>query len=158
MKGNNMNMSKIIAVSIVLFLLGGCMTEVDLEQEKALLFKTDQEFAEKSKEVGSAEAFYLYMDKDGMQLPANGDAITGNSVIRDKMKSGGDYQLIWTPQKAEVSKAADMGWTWGKYTYQAKYEKGKNINLNGKYLNVWKKKDDGSWKVAVDIGNIENKK
>lgn len=131
------------------------MTDVDLNKEKTDLFKTDQEFAAKSKEVGTAEAFYLYMDNNGIQLPVNGDAVIGNNAIRDRMLSAGEYQLSWTPKKAEVSKAADMGWTWGTYIYQATDEDGNAIQRKGKYLNVWKKQDDGIWKVVVDIGNIE---
>ena len=60
------------------------------------------------------------MDKEGIQLPINGDAVFGNITIRDRMLSAGEYQLLWTPQKAEVSKTADMGWTWGTYIFKAK--------------------------------------
>jgi len=140
---------------MILIVLGGCMAEVDLNKEKTLLFKTDQEFADKSKEVGPAEAFYLYMDNNGIQLPINGDAVIGNNTIRERMLSAGEYQLSWTPKKAEVALAGDMGWTWGTYIYQATDENGNSIQQKGKYLNVWKKQENGSWKVAVDIGNIE---
>ncbi len=150
-----MRLIKIAIFLMVLIVLGGCMTEVDLNKEKTLLFKTDQEFAAKSKEIGPAEAFYLYMDNDGIQLPVNGDIVIGDEAIRDRMLSAGEYQLFWTPQKAEVALAGDMGWTWGTYIYKATDEDGNTIQRKGKYLNVWKKHEDGNWKVVVDIGNIE---
>jgi len=140
---------------VLLFLFGGCMSEIDLNKEKTELFNSDMEFAAKSEEVGPAEAFYLYMDNEGIQLPINGNAVFGNITIRDRMLSAGEYQLLWTPKKAEVSKSADMGWTWGTYTFKAKDKNGEDIQRQGKYLNVWKKQDDGTWKVAVDIGNIQ---
>jgi len=143
---------------LLLIILGGCMSDIDMNKEKTDLFNTDMEFAAKSEELGPAEAFYLYMDNDGIQLPVNGDAVFGNISIRDRMLSAGEYQLLWTPKKAEVSKLADMGWTWGTYTFKAKDENGEDIQRKGKYLNVWKKQEDGTWKVAVDIGNIEPEK
>jgi ketosteroid isomerase-like protein len=146
---------RIAALVIMLIFLGGCMKEVDLEKEKSNLINTDKEFAAKSNEVGPAEAFYRFMDNEGIQLPINGDAVVGNQAIRNRMLKAGEYQLFWIPKKAEVSESADMGWTWGTYIYQAKDEEGNAIKRKGKYLNVWKKQADGSWKVAVDIGNIE---
>ena len=131
------------------------MSEIDLEQEQANLFNTDIEFAEKSKESGPAEAFYYYMENNGLQLPIKGEPVVGKKSIRDRMLNAGEYQLLWAPQKAEVSLSADMGWTWGNYVYKAKNEDGEEIQRRGKYLNVWKKQEDGSWKVAVDIGNID---
>ena len=150
-----MQIIKTTCLLILFIVLGGCMTEVDVTKENANLLKTDKEFAAKSQEVGPAEAFYLYMDNEGIQLPIHGNPIIGKQSIRERMLSAGEYQLNWTPKKAEVSKSADMGWTWGTYIYQAKDENGENIQRQGKYLNVWKKQSDGSWKVAVDIGNIE---
>lgn len=150
-----MNKFIIAVLLIILILIGGCMTEVDLDSERKDLLKTDQEFAKKSNEVGPAEAFYLYMDSEAIQLPIRGDAVVGNQSIRNRMLKAGDYQLYWIPKKAEVSKLADMGWTWGTYIYQAKDEKGKDMKRKGKYLNIWRKQEDGSWKVTVDLGNIE---
>ena len=71
------------------------------------------------------------------------------------MKSETEYQLNWIPQHSEVSVSADMGWTWGKYEFNSKDKSGNTITRKGKYLNVWTKQPDGSWKVKVDMGNVE---
>lgn len=134
---------------------GGCVSKIDLKKEKSILLKTDQEFAQKSKEIGAAEAFYLFMDEDGIQLPSVGKQIVGRNAIRESMTSEHPYQLLWTPRLAEVSETADMGWTWGTYEYISSDDDGNPINRKGKYLNVWKKQSDGSWKVIADIGNLE---
>jgi ketosteroid isomerase-like protein len=155
MKGKSMKIIHFTSLFLLLIYLAGCMSNVDLDNERTLLFKTDQEFAEKSKEVGPAEAFYLYMDNDGIQIPVSGDVVIGDEAIRERMLNAGDYQLLWSPKKAEVAIAGDMGWTWGTYTFQANDDEGNTIKRNGKYLNIWRKQEDGSWKVSVDIGNIE---
>jgi ketosteroid isomerase-like protein len=48
-----------------------------------------------------------------------------------------------------VAESGDMGWTWEKYQVVVDAE----TVSSGKYVNVWKKQADGSWKVRVDIGN-----
>ena len=48
-----------------------------------------------------------------------------------------------------------MGWTWGKYIMTSTDSEGNPVTRKGKYLNVWKKQNDGLWKVVVDIGNVE---
>ncbi len=62
-------------------------------------------------------------------------------------------QMAWEPQKGEVAQSGDLGYTWGKYTVETKDKDGKPVKSHGKYLNVWKKQANGSWKVVVDIGN-----
>jgi mannose-6-phosphate isomerase-like protein (cupin superfamily) len=54
------------------------------------------------------------------------------------------FSLQWTATKAEISGSGDVGYTAG--TYQIGPEK-------GKYITVWKKQADGSWKVTEDIFN-----
>ena len=46
-----------------------------------------------------------------------------------------------------------MGYTWGEYTLMFKAETGDTVKNYGKYLDIWKKMDDGSWKVSLDMGN-----
>ena len=104
--------------------------------------------------MGAAEAFRLYLDVNAMQLPAGSNPRYGLDSIYTIMKqSDGSYQLAWEPQQAEVSLSADMGWSWGRSTLIYSEEDGIQKKWYGKYLNVWKKQKDGSWKVLVDLGN-----
>ncbi len=65
------------------------------------------------------------------------------------------YQLTWTPKAASMSPAGDMGFTWGHYEGRAKDRDGTPIVTTGRYMTVWKKQSDGSWKVALDASNKE---
>jgi hypothetical protein len=57
------------------------------------------------------------------------------------------FSLQWTPAKAEVSAAGDLGYTTGTY------ESGMSgMTERGKYVTTWKK-DGGVWKVTEDIFN-----
>jgi ketosteroid isomerase-like protein len=46
-----------------------------------------------------------------------------------------------------------MGYTWGTYLVMKKDEEDGEPHSYGKYMNIWKKQPDGSWKAAVDMGN-----
>jgi ketosteroid isomerase-like protein len=136
-----------------LFMLG-CQSGLDREKEQSKLLQTDIEFSKKSVDVGAAEAFNQYLASDAVQLPAQADPIMGRDSIYSRMKaSSGKYILQWEPKKAEVSKSGDMGYTWGTYSITSEDEKGLKRTSYGKYLNVWKKQNDGLWKVLIDIGN-----
>lgn len=130
-----------------------CESKLDLEKEKQNLLKTDIEFCRTSVEKGAAEAFYLYLADDAVQLPASSPPIVGRQAIRDRMTGGSEAVLKWEPAKAEVAKSGDLGYTWGNYELTLQGEDGKTEKVSGKYLNIWKKQPDGTWKAIVDIGN-----
>jgi ketosteroid isomerase-like protein len=139
---------------LVCLLMIGCAPALDLEKEQSALLETDREFSKKSVEVGAAEAFNQYLAGDAVQLPAQADPIMGRDSIYSRMKaSSRKYALEWEPKKAEVSKSGEMGYTWGTYSAMSDDERGQKRTTYGKYLNVWKKQNDGLWKVLLDIGN-----
>ena len=44
----------------------------------------------------------------------------------------------------------DMGFTWGRYVGHATDREGKPVLTTGRYITIWKKLPDGTWKVAMD--------
>jgi len=144
-------------IRTVLFLLSAllfsCSNSVDVIKESQILLETDKEFAQMSLDKGAAAAFEFYMTEDAMVLPHKGNPINGRDGI---VKAFGDdpdaFTLAWTPQKAEVSSSGDMGWTWGKFK-QTLYADGDDVISYGKYLNIWEKQNDGSWRLIIDMGN-----
>jgi ketosteroid isomerase-like protein len=69
------------------------------------------------------------------------------------MIAGPEYGLTWEPQYAEIAASGELGWTWG--IYEASFDTGEDepTTSSGKYLNIWRMQNDGSWKVRVDMGN-----
>lgn len=136
-------------------LISGCGEQsMDIEKEKTDLLNTDRAFAETSVASNAAEAFRAYLAEDAIQMPTGGEPIVGRDKIYENMnRSAQNYTLNWSPERAEVAKAGDMGWTWGWYLMSYTDAAGEIKQSRGKYLNIWKKMPDGSWKVAVDMGN-----
>ncbi|MFC2083926.1 YybH family protein [Bacteroidota bacterium] len=137
-----------------IFIFNSCTNHLLIkENESKILLETDIEFSKTSMKLNAAEAFKLFLAEDAIQLPHNNFPILGREEIYESMKSESQsFKLEWEPQKAEVSMSGDLGWTWGYYKLSYSIDN-ETKHSYGKYLNVWKKQDDGSWKVVADLGN-----
>ena len=143
-----------LALAASLIIAFSCEQQTSVANEKLSLMQADSSFAKMSEETNAAEAFKAYLAENAMQMPEGRDPVVGRDAIYERMSKNADkYVLTWEPQDGEVAKAGDMGWTWGNSTFTWTDENGVEQSSFGKYLNVWKKQADGTWKVLVDIGN-----
>jgi len=115
----------------------------------------EADFLKASLEKGSAGYLSFYAD-DAVELPDGADAIVGKANIAKTMGflDNKKNHLTWSPVSAGVSASGDLGYTWGTYEFRSRREDGNEIVEHGKYMTLWKKQPDGSWKVAVDMGNM----
>lgn len=125
-----------------------------LELAADQLLQTDRDFAARSLEAGAAQAFAQYFDAQGLQLSGNGEA-TGPENVRLAMASGPPLILSWEPRYAEVFAPGFWGWTWGDWQAHEPGAGGRRV-AQGRYVNLWKKQADGSWKVRLDIGSPQS--
>lgn len=119
------------------------------------LMKAEADFNKAAAERG-AEGFVSFFAADASILPAKGPAVTGIERIREfytRVFASPGFSLQWKPQKAEVSRSGDLGYTWGTYERRRQGADGKPVLETGKYMTVWKKQPDGSWKAVADMGN-----
>lgn len=132
----------------------GCAhARVDAEAERKAVMEADARF---SADVGArgVEAWAEAFAEDGRMLPNGQPVIQGHEQIREAMANLGDPRkappaltLVWKPVFAGVSDDGTLGWTIG--SARGKGPKGEFLT---KYVTVWRKQADGSWKVAVDCG------
>lgn len=131
-----------------------CNVRIDMQTETQALLETDRAFALHSVEHGAAEAFRKYLLEDALQLPSGQLPMRGRETIYTEMlKSDGQYELNWEPREGAVAASGELGYTWGYYTVTIRGGEGDGQQRRGKYLNVWKKDDEGNWRVLVDTGN-----
>lgn len=60
--------------------------------------------------------------------------------------------LAWQPLLVETSKSGDLGYSIGSYVAKKTDANGTHVVGTGKYMTVWRKQKDGSWKVVFDSG------
>ena len=108
--------------------------------------------------LGDVETSISYYADDGMLLEPNAPIVSGKLAFRKSwtaMITGPAFvSLTFAPTKVTVAQAGDMAWDVGTYQWTTKDKAGKTSTEAGKYLEVWQKQVDGSWKVAVDIYNV----
>jgi ketosteroid isomerase-like protein len=131
------------------------LADTSMKPGKALLLDLEAKFAKATAE-GGGKAFVTWFAEEGVSL-ANGLApVHGREAIAKQATwLPKDYQLLWTPTDAVMSPMGDMGYTWGHYEGHSRDADGNTKVTTGRYLNIWRKEPDGSWKVALDTSSDE---
>ena len=111
-----------------------------------------KEFA--AKDMDKIVAHYA---DDGMVLLSNAPTMVGKDAIRAGMKdtvTDPKFSLDLKTAKVEVS--GDLAYSQGTYSVRAPDPKTKKVMAEtGRYVEVYKKQADGSWKVVQDINSPE---
>lgn len=131
------------------------LTDPTANPGKVLLYDLEARFAKDTLERGGA-GFASWFASDGVAL-GNGKAPVIGQVAIEKSAnwSPKDYQLTWTPTDAQMGPSGDMGFTWGHFEGRSKDSSGNPVLTSGRYMTIWRKQADGSWKVVLDAGANE---
>ena len=154
---------RVTTLVLVLFLLSistACRTQATPDTraaDEAALRKLDDEW---SKAAGSrdVEKTISYYTDDAVVMPPNIPTLTGKEPIRSlwkSMLSSPSFSGGWKATKVEVARSADLAYVSGTYEFQEQDNSGKPITDKGKYLEIWRKQSDGSWKCVADMFNSD---
>ena len=151
----------VLAVLIVLLIAVANLkpAAASREDSAATLLSLEAQFMRAAAAQGSAGYMSFYAD-DAVELPNGADAIKGKDNIAPTMGFlDQGNKLTWKPDFSDMAASGDLGYTYGTYVFSSKDrdKDGKPIVEYGKYVTVWKKQKDGSWKVALDMGNASPK-
>jgi ketosteroid isomerase-like protein len=120
-----------------------------------LLLELEGRFAQ-AVAAGGGKAFASWFAEDAVTLNNGKPAVLGAGAITAQAKwDPKEYQLTWVPQGAQMGPSNDMGFTWGHYEGHSKDKNGEPVVVAGRYLTVWKKLPNGTWKVAMDASADE---
>ena len=121
----------------------------DIEAVKA----TDSAFSGVSESQGPKEAFVRYAVEDVTFLPSGAPPIIGRDALAasfDDWPAGA--KLTWQPAGGGIAQSGDLAYTWGMYTMTLP----EGDPHQGKYLTVWRRQADGSWRLVADTGNANS--
>jgi ketosteroid isomerase-like protein len=122
----------------------------NLPPETLQLLELDQHFSKDVEKRGGI-AFRDWIALDGVVLNNGKAAILGfTSITAQANWDPKQYQLSWSTEGAQMGPSKDMGFTWGRYVSHAKEKDGKSTETSGRYITVWKKIENGKWKVAME--------
>lgn len=127
--------------------LAGSRTEEELAAAAvAEVLAADRAFAAKAQADGIPAAFTEYAAEDAL-------IVTSREIVSGRAGIAASYadwpagaRLEWAPETGRVSARGDMAWTWGNSVYTAP----DGARSNGRYVSVWTRDYEGSWRFAFD--------
>lgn len=126
------------------------LTQPGFSPAVAFLFDLEHRFA-LSVAAGGGKAFATWFADDAVTLNNGRPAVLGRGNIAAQTTwDAKAYQLTWTPEGGQMLPSGGAGYTWGHYEARAKDQHGEPVVTTGRYITLWKKTPDGSWKVALD--------
>ncbi len=154
-----MKTSHLIALTMTILVVG-CAPEsgetIDLDAERLAILDADRAWSETPPEV---EAFVSVFADGGRFLPPEAPEAHSREDIQ-KTASGlfslPGFSVSWSPNFAGVSQAGDLGYSIGTFELTVDDAEGNPVTRNGKYTTVWRKQEDGQWKVVSDTFNFNS--
>lgn len=128
-------------------------TEQEESDVRRAIDKGNAQWSEGWAKGDAAMVAAIFAD-DGVQLGGNGKIFKGPQQISEHQKAA--MQSVDPGVKVTVTTVTvwldgDTAYETGKYKYEYK-AKGKSAIDEGRYVTIWKRQKDGSWKLAMDMG------
>jgi uncharacterized protein (TIGR02246 family) len=105
------------------------------------------------------DKFLAFYDPDASVFMPDAPVVTGLPAIKAALQgalSDPSFSIDIQTAKVEVSRAGDYGYAQGTFVQKATNPKTKKAETqNGKWVTVFKKEPDGSWKAVSDIFNFD---
>jgi uncharacterized protein (TIGR02246 family) len=108
-----------------------------------------------AKDLDKTVSFYA---DDALILPDKAPVVSGNEGIRKNwtaLLALSGPGLSWKTGSVQVARSGDIAYETGAYDLITTDKKGKSTDTKGKYVVVWRKQNDASWKVVIDTDNTD---
>lgn len=159
-------MQRLYSVGILVFALGlvgfgvACQPQAPPDTRAAdeqAIRNMSQEWL-KAAQAKDVEGMVAAFADDASALPPNAPIATGKEAIRkvwSEMVENPGFSVSTQVNKVEVSRASDLAYSHGTYELTLSDPQGKPVTDRGKWVAVWEKQPDGSWKCIADIWNSD---
>lgn len=148
-----------VAGLLAVLLSVSCAPAVDTAVIAQELTRLDDDWskAAAAKDAAQVAAFYA---EDAIAYPPNEPVAVGRAAAEKVWAAyfaDSMFTISWTTERAEASLSGEMGFTAGTYEDSYMGPDSTMVNEKGKYLCVWEKQADGSWKATHDMWNVDTK-
>lgn len=114
--------------------------------------------AREAAEAKDLERYVSFYADDASLFWPGAPMVTGRAAIREFMRaflSMPAFSLSFETAKVDVSRAGDLAYSYGTNKVTLVDPIGNKMKDRGKYLTVYRKQPDGTWKVMADMGNSD---
>lgn len=145
-------------------MLGGCCTSAECGLSPSIVKERESEIVREdarwsgvagTKDAAAVAAFYA---DDAVVYPPNSPMIVGRAGAErawGEVFALPEGSISWSTVHSGMARAGDVGYTSGTYVMSFKGPDGKAVRDNGKFLCIWKRQADGSWKSIHDMWNTD---
>lgn len=149
-------MKHVLVVSACVLVGSGCAPEdVNLSLELDALREAAAAYHEAASAKAADRVVALY-DDDAIMIPPNAGLVEGVAAVREYrfgfIETPGvelEFELV----RAEVSRSADIGWTFSIGQITINQPDGTVARDVVRDFHTWRRQPDGSWLVVVDMWN-----
>lgn len=142
--------------ALLSFIFAGTASAADTKIEQALRDLDAQwSAAAGAKDLDKTVSYYA---ESAIVMPPNAANATTKDAIRSawkEMLARPGAGISWKATKVEVAKSGDLAYVSGTYEDTMTDASGKPVKDRGKYVEIFKKQADGTWKVVADIWNSD---
>ena len=134
-----------VLFSILLIACLGASHNKDLQA----LLDSETAFMQMAKDRNTRDAFLFYLSDDAITAEPGKGPRKGKSHLESNKPN--DSWLYWYPSLSEIAGSGDFGYNTGPWEFRRKREDAEPAAF-GQFVSIWKKQNDGQWKVALDMG------
>jgi len=149
----------IVGGAVVALFSLSCALAADTAAMAKALTRLDDEWsrAAATRDADRVASFYA---EDAIAYPPNEPIAIGRPAAKNVWASyfvDPTFSITWKTDHAGVSTSGDLGFTTGTFEDSSKGPDGKRVVGKGKYVCIWRKENDGSWKAIHDTWNCDSK-
>jgi ketosteroid isomerase-like protein len=97
------------------------------------------------------DSFLAFFAEDGVAFQPGPVNIRQSYAQRPAPPGSASLKLNWEPVFADISRSGDLGYTTGPWVLTDEGPQ-RRPSRHGFYFSIWRRQEDGSWKVEVDAG------
>ncbi len=123
---------------------------------KDALLQRDREWSDLASQGKDVERILSFWTDDAKVYPVGLPVIEGKQAIREFVTGSlsiPGFRISWEPGDAVVSPSGDMGYTTGRNHVTMPDANGALRTEDGRYVTVWRREPDGTWRCVIDIWN-----
>jgi uncharacterized protein (TIGR02246 family) len=144
----------LLMIMIGILILGSCSSSETDDVSKIKNAWRKYESTVKEEDVDRWLSLWI---EDGVRMPPDAPRSIGLSEIRDSVEPGFeamDFEdFVINPDEIRI--LSDQAYSYGLYSYSMTPKTGGDtLKFEGKFLTVFEKQEDGSWKIALDCFNF----
>jgi len=149
---------KIVFLLLFILVLSACGPTESPDNVETAINAAYQEYAD-SLNAGNADRWIALWTEDGVQMPSGRPANVGKETIGANLH-GALERFSFSDMQINIEEVQVAGdWAYARGTYTVTYlpkDGSDTIFIDGKYMSIFQKQADGSWKLHRDIFNSNN--